>query len=464
MSYFDWRSGSERGDVMKRRNVDATDKNVLESIKNNTLGRNIDVKETIELLERIEGNFFISLDAKWGNGKTFFVRQTEKTLEYLTKREWAMNEAEKTQAENLKKIFEKTDLESLNIKQSYLPIYYNAWLYDNHNDPLLSLVYAISKLIDVNTKLPQDKKSTILNLLSTLTVAVNLGKTPVSVGVNPNIHSGSKDILDEIKTSEEIRTIVKNVLDEVITERAQRLVILLDELDRCRPDYAIQTLERIKHYFDDDRIIIIASINKEQLVHTVRNVYGEYFDASGYLNRFFDLSLHLPNRSIDTYLKQLHLQNYSTNMLTQVSNELKEQYNLSIRESVLYSSKIQAIEENSSDNYGNGEWAFLSVLIPCIALLEIRNVGEKLKVLEGDGSDIIKRIIENSEKAKKAIVYLVEESQVTDDTYNRGWEEFARIYKFSFKGSERYGFYPGKMEIRKNIAEICIRLFNEGYV
>lgn len=84
-----------------------TDKNVLKSIKNNTLGRNKDVKETIELLERIEGNFFISLDAKWGNGKIFFVRQTEKT-----------------QAENLKKFFEKTDLESLNIKQSYLPIYY----------------------------------------------------------------------------------------------------------------------------------------------------------------------------------------------------------------------------------------------------------------------------------------------------------------------------------------------------
>ena len=449
---------------MKRRNIDATDNNVLDSIRNNTLGRNIDVKETIELLERIEGNFFISLDAKWGNGKTFFVRQTEKTLEYLTKKTWPMDESDKKQVEDLKKFFGRTDLENLNIQQSYLPIYYNAWLYDNHNDPLLSLVHVISKLIDVNTKLPQDKKVTILNLLYTLTVAVNLGKTPVSVGVNPNVHSGNKDILDEIKTSEEIRTIVKNVFDEVITERAQRLVIFLDELDRCRPDYAIQTLGRIKHYFDDDRIIIIASINKEQLAHTVRNVYGEYFDASGYLNRFFDLSLHLPNRSIDTYLKQLHLQNYSSNMLTQVSNELKEQYNLSIRESVLFSSKIQAIEENSSGNYGNGEWAFLSVLIPCITLLEIRNVGEKLKVLEGDGLDIIKRIVENSEKAKKAIIYLVEESQVTDDTYSRGWEEFSRIYKFAFKGSEGFGFYPGKMEIRKNIAEICIRLCNEGYV
>lgn len=230
MSYFDGRSGSERGDIMKRRNVDATDENVLESIRNNTLGRNIDVKETIELLERIEGNFFISLDAKWGNGKTFFVRQTEKTLEYLTKKTWPMDEEDEKQVENLRKFFGKTDLENLNIQQSYLPIYYNAWLYDNHNDPLLSLVYVISKLIDVNTKLPQDKKNTVLNLLSTLTVAVNLGKTPVSVGVNPNVHSGSKDILDEIKTSEEIRIIVKKVFDEVITERAQRLVIFLDEL------------------------------------------------------------------------------------------------------------------------------------------------------------------------------------------------------------------------------------------
>lgn len=124
---------------MKRRNIDATDENVLESIKNNTFERTVDIKETIELLERIEGNFFISLDAKWGNGKTFFVRQIEKTLEYLTKKEWPMDEDEKAQVENLKTFFDKTDLGNMNIKQSYLPIYYNAWLYDNHNDPFIFL-------------------------------------------------------------------------------------------------------------------------------------------------------------------------------------------------------------------------------------------------------------------------------------------------------------------------------------
>lgn len=165
---------------MKRRNVDATDENVLESIRDNVLGRNVDVKETIELLERIEGNFFISLDAKWGNGKSFFVRQVEKTLDYLTKKEWPMDEEEKTEVDNLKTFFAETALENFDIKQSYLPIYYNSWLYDNHNDPLLSLVYVIikSKKIDVDTKLSMDKRTAVLNLLATLNAAVNLGKAP----------------------------------------------------------------------------------------------------------------------------------------------------------------------------------------------------------------------------------------------------------------------------------------------
>lgn len=73
---------------MKRYTKEATDENVLESIKNNTLNRAKDVKDFIEILESIEGNMFIGLDAKWGAGKTFYVRQIEKTLEYLTKKKW----------------------------------------------------------------------------------------------------------------------------------------------------------------------------------------------------------------------------------------------------------------------------------------------------------------------------------------------------------------------------------------
>ena len=73
---------------MKRLTLEATDENILNSIKDNTYNRNSDVKDFIEALDTIEGNMFISLDARWGEGKTFYVRQIEKTLEYLTRRTW----------------------------------------------------------------------------------------------------------------------------------------------------------------------------------------------------------------------------------------------------------------------------------------------------------------------------------------------------------------------------------------
>jgi hypothetical protein len=73
----------EKGSVqMKRETLDATDKNILESIKDSKIpGRDKDIEECIEAIKMIEGNMFISLDARWGEGKTFYVRQIEKTLE-----------------------------------------------------------------------------------------------------------------------------------------------------------------------------------------------------------------------------------------------------------------------------------------------------------------------------------------------------------------------------------------------
>lgn len=71
----------------------------------------------------------------------------------------------------------------------------------------------------------------------------------------------NKDISSSVKTEEEIREKVKEIFDSIIVENVQKLVIFIDELDRCRPNFAIEMLERIKHYFNDDRIIFIASIN-----------------------------------------------------------------------------------------------------------------------------------------------------------------------------------------------------------
>lgn len=115
------------------------------------------------------------------------------------------------------------------------------------------------------------------------------------------------DILEEVKTAEEIREEVKRILDEAIVEQAQKLVIFIDELDRCRPSFALEMLERLKHYFDDDRIIFVVSINKEQLTHTISNYYGVGFDSTGYLNKFFDLEANLP--ALQTYDTEIQVDN-----------------------------------------------------------------------------------------------------------------------------------------------------------
>ena len=68
---------------MKKYVKEATDENIWTSIKNNTFGRNKDIKDFIDGLELIDESACISLDAKWGDGKTFFVRQIEEVLKYV---------------------------------------------------------------------------------------------------------------------------------------------------------------------------------------------------------------------------------------------------------------------------------------------------------------------------------------------------------------------------------------------
>lgn len=65
------------------------------------------------------------------------------------------------------------------------------------------------------------------------------------------------------------------------------IFIFIDELDRCRPDYAISLLEIVKHIFDIKNFVFIIATNTDQLQHSIKNVYGNDFSANDYLGRFF---------------------------------------------------------------------------------------------------------------------------------------------------------------------------------
>ncbi|WP_417345711.1 KAP family P-loop NTPase fold protein [Ferrimonas sp.] len=81
------------------------------------------------------------------------------------------------------------------------------------------------------------------------------------------------------------------------------IYVIVDELDRCRPDYAIEVLETIKHFFAVPGVVFIVATNTEELVHSVKGTYGQGFNGDDYLKRFFDRRVTLSEPSIQDYLR-----------------------------------------------------------------------------------------------------------------------------------------------------------------
>lgn len=98
-----------------------------------------------------------------------------------------------------------------------------------------------------------------------------------------------------------------------------KVVIIIDELDRCRPTYAIELLERVKHLFDASGVVFILGIDRRQLNHSIRSLYGSEFDATGYLRRFIDLDYRLPEPQVGDYCEYL-FENFGINELMSKRN------------------------------------------------------------------------------------------------------------------------------------------------
>lgn len=98
-----------------------------------------------------------------------------------------------------------------------------------------------------------------------------------------NVEALSKSIKDWVQLVKE------NPVDESCTAIIDYpAYIFIDELDRCKPTYAVEMLEAIKHVFDIPGLVFIVATNTKELQHTVKAVYGVGFNAESYLNRFFD--------------------------------------------------------------------------------------------------------------------------------------------------------------------------------
>jgi predicted KAP-like P-loop ATPase len=89
---------------------------------------------------------------------------------------------------------------------------------------------------------------------------------------------------------------LEKLAHEIATKEggASPLVFFIDEMDRCRPDFAIALLERIKHLFNVNRVVFVLAVDRAQLNESVKALYGLNANPDGYLRRFIDLAYSLP--------------------------------------------------------------------------------------------------------------------------------------------------------------------------
>ena len=300
-----------------------TDENALGLLKTDPIGRNKYIRRFIQMLTRMEDDCYtVALNGDWGSGKTFFVKQIKMILDAYNSQS-NMAAGQRTAVQQC--------YGDASCPNSYATVYYDAWAFDNHDDPILSLVYAALK--SGCGEEPEGKKNSIIETgVRVMDVIKGTNLTEIYEAFK---NQQPEKLTAEIEKTEDLKDSIRAFIDTLIQEKGNRLIIFIDELDRCKPDYAIRLLERIKHYFDDERITFVFSVNLNQLQWTVKAYYGNSFDATGYLEKFFDISFTIPPVDYRRFLwERLHLDMDS--ITAQVCLAVIKQFHFSMRQMERY--------------------------------------------------------------------------------------------------------------------------------
>lgn len=273
--------------------VDAAKEECLKKIwEKDKLGRRADADYLIHFLirrmeERGKGekSYVLNIDAAWGGGKSFFLERFGQQLE----------------AEN------------------HLVTYVNAWADDHIEDPQIAVMAAIEAKMDAtlmkDDPLRKDWKEVKRHALPIAGALVAATETvigsPFRKGrktfdrMMQNSITAIEVVVQEKKAVENFKKAFSKFLGKLNKSRKLPFFILVDEMDRCRPPYAIALLERVKHLFDIDNVVFVFATDTEQLSHSIGAVYGAGFASRKYLQRFFDQTYSFEEPKLEKYVEFL---------------------------------------------------------------------------------------------------------------------------------------------------------------
>jgi len=257
---------------------------------NDAFDRQPVVDSFVGIITSLKGPFVIAVDSPWGTGKTTFLKMLKASLEI----------------------------------KDHPCLYFNAWETDFAEDPLVAFVGELDTLIKelLPENSAQETMKSVKKMAGTMAkrvvpAAIRIA-TMGTINLAPEVErviaeaTGSlgmdavENYLNDKKIMDEFHSKL-NLALSTAQDNYKKLpvVIFVDELDRCRPLYAIELLERIKHLFNVESAVFVVAMDKKQLGISLGAVYGQGFNSTEYLRRFFDLELRLTQISNDKFCESL---------------------------------------------------------------------------------------------------------------------------------------------------------------
>ncbi len=291
-------------------------------------------------------NYVLNLNAEWGAGKTWFIKR------------WYME-----------------------LKAHYPTVYIDAWQQDFSDDPLLTVISSIIDQLKMiagkENPIPEGMRQRLLGLFKVggkLVLKAAIKKAGLEDEDFSLEGEEANQLVDALCSNQKERYESIQYLKQEIGQWIAGAValgkgdldypafILIDELDRCRPSYAVEMLETIKHIFDIPGVVFVLATDTEQLQHAIKVIYGEGFHASAYLRRFFRRQFSLKEISkasfIESYMtldgtsyEHLFPRFKTINEFSLLLSVIADAFGLKLRDIEQYIDKVMAAISNVSDDF-----------------------------------------------------------------------------------------------------------------
>lgn len=437
-------------------------------MKKDVLNRDNDVNLIFNIVEKYsESKEYVSfgLDGEQGVGKTFVVEQLNEKLKETKKKD----------------------------EPKYFVINYNCWENDYYNDPLNGILISINNTIEESKNIFSETFKKVLKEvgkdLSKLFMGLAVTSYPflylikiyiVSLIKRINKPDESLNYVDENKNLVKVLLKVRKCIEKITSKKT--IVIIIDELDRCLPEYQIKVLERLHHVFNElGNTIQITVFDKKLIENSIFSIFGNNISVDRYLDKFIAFLLNIGHGQCqEIILDEYHGLFGTKNMRQQDKEFIKDLINssgINIRTLKKMMANIELINKVIGVNFDHQNYVSIIEFEILLVLLRlsVQSIKDELRIsdnkfLIANEIDILRRILKNEQSSElwrynkdyvdTIIMYFRRMKEVADmtgivNTLFDSENSNILLCKVLLSLNYNFGKYSGAIWLENDALEIC---------